>query len=177
MSHSISICPHNDLLNLAHYQLEVINSKVKDGNRDSLSLDCMACLTSLAFAVEGLLNFIGHLEIDDWKEFQPYEDKIKQVCGEIAFSYDRNKEPFKTLWEVKDFRDSLAHVKPIEGVTDVSTKEDIFQALSCDWEKLLNPKFVNHAFEQVKLFKQNLFDLTKLDIGDTITSAINIDHD
>ena len=81
MTHKIRVYPHNDLLNLAYYQRENINDKVAVDCQDGLALDCQACIISLAFSVEALINFVGHKKVENWNEFQRYPAKLRQVCA------------------------------------------------------------------------------------------------
>ena len=98
MPHRISIYPHNDLFNLAHYHCETINRKVCEGVEDAISLDCMSCLIALAFAIEALVNFVGSSVIKDWQERQSYQAKLEQIGAAIGLSFDRKIEPFLTVW-------------------------------------------------------------------------------
>lgn len=54
MSFTVCYYPHNDLGNLAHYHLEVINQKLAREEDEGISLDCMSFLIALAFSVEAL---------------------------------------------------------------------------------------------------------------------------
>ena len=77
MSHKVSVYPHNDLLNLAHYQIKKINEKVANGDQDGIALDCMSVLMAMAFAVEAVINLIGHKKVMSWKERKPYREKAR----------------------------------------------------------------------------------------------------
>lgn len=60
---SVRVYPHNDLLNLAFYQRETINTKVQSRIEDAISLDCPSCIISLAFATEAIANLAVHRKI------------------------------------------------------------------------------------------------------------------
>ena len=72
----VQIYPHNDLTNLAHYHLEVINNKVEKKVEEAIALDCMSCLIALAFSVEAIVNFVGSKKVKAWKEKRPYDEKM-----------------------------------------------------------------------------------------------------
>lgn len=68
MTHRVKVYPHNDLLNLAHFQRETIRRKLATEDHDGIKLDCLSCLISLAFSVEALVNFVGHKKVSKWRE-------------------------------------------------------------------------------------------------------------
>lgn len=172
MAHRVKVYPHNDLFNLAHYQRELINQKVADEIEDALALDCMSCLISLAFAVEALINFVGHKRVPDWRERQPYRDKIIQVCNAATLVFDTCIDPYRTLWELKQLRDSFAHGQPIEVNTSVLTREDLRASMVCPWDQHLNHEYVNHAYDQAKQIERLLFRNCRISVGETLTSAV-----
>jgi hypothetical protein len=171
MNYRLRVYPHNDLLNLAHYQLEVINNKKSTGVEDALGLDCMSCLISLAFSVEALINFVGHKKISDWQERQDYKSKITKVCTLASLPFIETVEPFKTLKQLKELRDSIAHGKPFEVAKAVISREELRRAMECPWDKHLTPEYVGHAYDMVKEFERQLFRNCKIEIDDTLTSA------
>ncbi len=71
----IQVYPHNDLLNLAYFQRNSIKKKLEDPESEGIKLDCLACLISLAFSVEAIVNFVGHKKIDNWKEKDHFRQK------------------------------------------------------------------------------------------------------
>jgi len=172
MSYRVKIYPHNDLFNLAHYQREVINSKKAKGVKDAIGLDCLGCLISLAFTVEALVNFVGHKKITGWQERQTYKQKIKQVCTEANLNFDAHNEPFKTLWQLKDLRDSIAHGQPIEATTTVNSRDGLRQSMECPWDQHLTTEYINHAYDTVTEFERQLFENCQIMITDTLTSAV-----
>ena len=171
MTHIIQVYPHNDLLNVAHYHLSIINEKVAHGNNDALSLDCISCLTSLAFGVEAFINFVGSKVVPKWKERQPFIDKLTSVYGQIGGSFDKNSDPYKTIWELKELRDDLAHGKPIEKEIDTTSKEDLWSEMKAPWDHRLNIDYANHSYEQVKIWQRELLDRSGISIDETITAA------
>jgi putative transposase len=74
----------------------------------------MACLTMIAFAIEANVNFIGSEVMNPWDEALPTKEKIKMISQKLGFAADFGKRPYQTVTELKQFRDALAHGKPIE---------------------------------------------------------------
>jgi len=174
MTHRVRVFPHNDLLNLAHYQRETINKKVEDGIEDALALDCTGCLISLAFSVEALVNLIGHKRVDYWKEQRPYMEKMTDICSVAGLNFNKCVEPYKSVWELKKLRDSLAHGKPVETNTTAQTREELRKQMECPWDTKLTPEYVNDVYDQVKKFENDLFIRCKISKGETLTSAVGL---
>jgi hypothetical protein len=174
VSHRIHVYPHNDLLNLASYQKGVIEQKLNEGIQDALALDCMACLISLGFSVEALVNFVGSKKVRDWVERRPYLDKVNQVCESVGLEFDRAQEPYARIWELKDLRDSLAHGQPIETGTTARNREELREVMQCPWDQHLNPEYIFESYHAVKEFKRLLLDHGGIALGQTLTSAFGL---
>ncbi|MEZ8174278.1 MULTISPECIES: hypothetical protein [Vibrio] len=168
----VRVYPHNDLMNLAHYQRDTIRNKLAAGEEDALALDCLSCLVSLAFSVEALVNFVGSKRVKGWKERKPYYDKISQVCSTAGEEFDKSVGIYKSLWELKELRDSIAHGKPIEFTTDVKTRDELRAQMQCPWDSSLTPEHVETTYEIVKNFERMLFKNCNITIGETVTSAV-----
>lgn len=167
----IRVYPHNELLNIAHYQRKTINGKTESGIRDGIALDCLSCLISLAFGVEALVNFVGFRKIAGWQERRRFREKIEDVCAAASIEFDESEEPFLTVWQLKVTRDSIAHGQPYEGTQNASTEEELRAAMESPWHVYLTPDHINHAYDQVKIFKHLLLDNCGISIGDTLTSS------
>jgi hypothetical protein len=118
---------HNDLGNAAFHFRNLIEKRVKAGDRDGIAFDCMACLMMCAFEFESYLNFIGHKQIEGWDERQKYDKKLKRILKHLDLTPDQSVRPYSSLKQVKDFRDLIAHGKPEEttysGDVDVAETE------------------------------------------------------
>lgn len=167
----IHVYPHNDLLNLAYYQKSVIEKKLNEGIQDALSLDCMACLISVAFSVEALINFVGSWKVDNWNERWCYQIKVTRVCESVGLQFDRTQEPYARLWELKELRDQLAHSEPIETNATVRNCEELREVMQCPWDQILNPDYVFGSYDAVKEFRRLLFEHGNIALGQTVTSA------
>lgn len=145
-----------------------------DGIKDAIGLDCMSCLISLAFTTEALVNFVGKKRVRHWKEKNYYMPKMDQVCAQAGLKFSKHTEPYKTLWELKELRDSMAHGKPEEFETEIKDRDDLRKAMECEWDKNLTPTYVNSAYDQVKEFERLLFVNCKISVGETITSIVDL---
>lgn len=177
MRYETNVYPHNDLINLALYNLENINEKVKKNQERGLALDCLNCIISLAFSVEAIINFVGYSKVIEWKERDNYLNKMKKVCTLGDHVFDEKVEPYQTFKTLKSLRDNIAHVKPKESeieLTNGGTSQEAFGVLAPIWNEYSNPSFVNHACEMVKKFEVELFDAHGLDPSECRTYAISI---
>lgn len=168
----VRVYPHNDLLNLAHYQREVINDKVAQGVEDAISLDCLSCIISMAFSVEAIVNFVGHQKVHGWRERRPYRDKVNEVCEVAGLVFDETAEPFSTVWQLKETRDMIAHGQPFEGNVNVRTREELHTTMECPWDQHLTPEYINSAYEQLKEFERSLFEGAGILPVFTLTSSV-----
>jgi len=174
MNHKVSVYPHNDLLNLAHYQIQKINEKVKGGDQDGIALDCMSALIAMAFSVEAVINLIGHKRVASWKERKPYYEKAAAVCSVAGLSFNKAIEPYKTLWQLKELRDAMAHGQPVEFCTSIKTREEVRVNMGCKWDVHSTPDYVNHAWANIKKFEHMLFQGAGLSVGETLTGVIGL---
>ena len=87
----VRLNPHNDLGQLAYYQVENIRTKEPaTGNEDGISLDCMSAVIAMAFCIESILNYVGHIKLrQNWRERAPYPTKIRELEAKLGFTYDR----------------------------------------------------------------------------------------
>lgn len=171
MSITYRVYPHNDLLNLAHYHLGILNDKLENGVKDALALDCTSVIISLAFSVEAIVNYVGYKCINEWKERRPYHKKMEEICELANITVDVESDLFITLNQLKVIRDMIAHGKPIEGKADDSFSEGVNKYLESPWAEYLNPEFTNKAYKQVKKFKNLVFSKCKIKPGTALTSA------
>lgn len=172
MAHKVRIYPHNDLYNLAHFNLEIINTNKDNGKFEGMALYCMNCLIALAFSTEALINFIGYKKVKNWSEKANWYKKLGRVCAAIGYSFDLDNEPFKTLEIIKNIRNDLAHGKPIEKTINASNKEELMSGIDATWYEYSNPGFTSKAYEQAKAFKKELILKSGLSLGETLTFGI-----
>ncbi len=97
-----------------------------------------------------------------------------KVCVFAGEAFDENVGRYKTIWELKELRDSVAHGKPIEIETDVKTREELREQMKCPWDKYLTPEYIEIAYKTVKEFQYFLFENCNIAIGQTLTSSVPI---
>lgn len=167
---------HNDLSNAAYYFRERIKERVKAGDREGLGHEVMACLTMIAFAIEAHINFIGSKVMNPWDEALPTKEKIKSVSQKLGFAADFGKRPYQTVTELKQFRDALAHGKPIELTREfeaITTQEELDKSsyLRGEWESFLSVEFVEKAYKDMQEIWSELMKMSGLEVFDAITSG------
>ena len=106
---------HNDLSQSAFYFKELIENKLKTGNRNGIGYDYMACAVMIAFAFEANLNFMGYKTIPDWNEWQNWDAKVFAVLRRLDMPIEWKERLLSSMSAMKDIRDSLAHGKHLKS--------------------------------------------------------------
>lgn len=167
---------HNDLANAAYYFKGRLEERQKNNDHEGVSLEMMACLTMIAFTIEARINFLGWKLIENWDERSPYLKKVEAVVGHLGLTYDDKIRPYKTIRELKDFRDTLAHGKPIELFNEqeiITTQDELEKRgyLTADWQKLLRPDFIKDAYDDMNGIWNDLLKRAKLEVFDTLSGG------
>lgn len=165
---------HNDLANAAYHFKKRIEQSHSTGNREGITLDMMACIVTMSFAIEARINFLGHRLMQDWAEFKPLKEKIKAVAKHLGVSADFGRRPYKSVKSIKHFRDLLAHGKPeIIRTTEivVATDEEIesINILRAEWEDYINLSFIQQAYSDCDEIWEKFLKLAGLNVFDTMT--------
>jgi hypothetical protein len=89
---------------------------------------------------------------------------------------DFGERPYKTIESLKNFRDTLAHGKPLEIRTDVeveATEEELRGRgyLGAPWEASVTGEFVEMGFEDMEVVWRDLLARSKLGVMETITQG------
>lgn len=167
---------HNDLANAAFYFKERIAERLKNDDREGVGIEMMACLTMIAFAVEARMNFLGYKLIEKWKERAPYMVKVEKVTKRLGDAPNFGERPYKTIESLKNFRDTLAHGKPLEIRTAVeveATEEELRGRgyLGAPWEAAVTGELVEMGFEDMEVVWRDLLARSKLGVMETITQG------
>lgn len=162
--------PHNDLSNAAWFFRERIKKAFAAKERtDGIFLDMMACVTMIAFSLEGYVNFIGAKLLDgkpdEWKDFEreTVREKIKAIRKITGIEIDWNKRPYVTTAKLVDLRNMLAHPKahkaePREWIaegTDGAFKK-MLRHHEPEWVKIISEAFIDEAYEDVEAIWKSL---------------------
>jgi hypothetical protein len=166
---------HNDLSNAAYHFKIAIEAKVAANDRKGIAFDYMACLLMLAFTFEAKINFLGSkLFADKWQERHSFREKNKQVLAKLKIVPDWTVRPFSSIDAMKRFRDSIAHGKPVETVTDetvITTSEMADKQIDLDseWLRYCEHDAVFNSFDDVETIWKQLLEAAKLEVFDTLT--------
>jgi hypothetical protein len=132
-------------------------------------------LLMLAFTFEAKVNFLGSKLVGDkWAERHAFKEKIKQVLAKLKIVPDWTVRPFSSIDAMKKFRDSIAHGKPVEIVTDetvITTSETADKRidLESEWLRYCEHDAVFNSFEDVDTIWKQLLQAAKLEVFDTLT--------
>jgi hypothetical protein len=166
---------HNDLSNAAYHFKTAIESKVAANDRNGIAFDYMACLLMLAFTFGAKMNFLGSkLFADKWQERHSFREKNKQILAKLKIVPDWTVRPFSSIDAMKNFRDSIAHGKPVEIVTDetvITTSEAANKRIDLDseWHRYCEHDPVFNSFEDVETIWKQLLQAAKLEVLDTVS--------
>lgn len=169
---------HQDLEQAAYYFKKTVESLSKAKDRDGIGIEMMACLLFLAFEAEAKFNFLGHkLFGAKWNEHQPYLVKLEKVARHLEVPIDYNQRPHKSIKQLRDYRNTLAHGKPIEideparemeGTIDEFRKKG---SLRGEWEDCLTEKFIAHCADDVDKIWKSMLERAGIKILDTMTEG------
>src|SRR5258708_4894046 len=67
-------------------------------------------LVMSALAVESLCNTAGEVAVIDWKDFEMTNPRVKVrvICERLGIPYDKEREPFSSLFWLMKFRNAIA---------------------------------------------------------------------
>jgi len=169
MTNTVYIFPHNDLSNLAHHHLAMINDKVANNNQSGISLDCMSCLIALAFSVEALINFVGFKCVSNWRERARFDEKIESLRSAIGLQYDTSSEPYTAIERLKTIRNEMAHAKPVERQSDAQSFDQLRNDMKTPWDEFSTPEFAKNSYQQLADFEKELLRLSGISVYDSVT--------
>ena len=169
---------HNDLGNAAYHFKDRFDTWDKNNSGEGISLEIMAGLAMLAFTVEARINFLGYELFDKWPERDSFYTKLGLVSDKLGIDADQNKNPYCSIKDLKEFRDTLAHGKPI-SLSDPDNNETIMTQdeidnlgyLTADWEQYLTLEFFNQAYDDVEQIWREQLKLSKLSIIETLSGG------
>ncbi|WP_164477710.1 hypothetical protein [Pannonibacter phragmitetus] len=168
---------HNDLSNTAFYFKKRIKKRMDTGDQDGIFLEMMAALTMTAFALEAILNYIGHAkEVPAWRK-KSLEEKLAVLLEKLGLKPDFEARPYSTVKQLKDLRNTLAHGKPRtitpEPEEIIGTYDEIYVKpdLRSDWEREVTPEFVEIAYDDMVEIEKELFSAAKIEVMETLNGG------
>lgn len=169
-----NIYVHNDLFAAADHFKNAIEAKLKADDRKGIAYEYMACMVMLAFTVEARMNFLGHKLIRNWNERQGFDKKLDEVFKQLGVVPDWENRPYKSIANLKVFRDSIAHGKPLEVEFDETLEGpadeiDRLIDLNSEWTKYCQHEIVFDTFNDLQVVWDALLRNSGLTVFDTIT--------
>jgi hypothetical protein len=129
----------------------------------------------LAFTWEAYLNFFGHKLVGLWNERQNVNKKIDKVFQRLKIAPKWSKRPYKSIVNLKEVRNILAHGKPFEEVIDEVEEGPQGKMprrrvdLSGKWEKFCTTDVVLAACDDLSAIWEEMFKASGLGAFDTVT--------
>ena len=168
---------HNDIEGATHYFKSRIDRRVADSDRAGLAFEIIACLIMLAFELEAKFNFVGAKIVSDWDERMSAKKKPAKIYETLAMSYREDVRPYRSVADLRAFRDTFAHGKPkaltLSETADV-TEEQLrniqkFDILSPEWAPLVTSEFLNSAYEDVSQIWDEMLEKAGIELFEAST--------
>jgi hypothetical protein len=108
---------------------KVVERQLEQAQRNPLGAeyDCLVAMVFAFHTLEGYLNYVGsQLAPELWRRerneqsiqsFSKKATKIFELC--CVPEPDKTARPYKTIWDLQDLRDKIAHPKPIPFIEKV----------------------------------------------------------
>ncbi|KXK69454.1 DNA transporter [Pseudomonas monteilii] len=165
---------HNDLSNTVNHLRTRIEDMAVAGNRHGIALDITACLVMMAFTFESRLNFIGEQKISGFKERRWFDKKLENVLSVLGVEPDFSVRPYSSIKQLKSFRDTIAHGKPVTieidevvGYQSESDHDDF--DLRGDWEKYLTIDFMRQCSDDIDQIWKDWLETAGIELHQTLT--------
>jgi hypothetical protein len=155
---------HNTLENFADFTKGVIEEKIKNNERDGIGFDYMTLGIMLAFDFEAKANFMGVRYVKPWNEFQKWKPKLKLVFKTLGMTVDWNKRPYRSLVNMKTFRDTIAHGKPIDEPVDYEVTDQA-------WEQMVTHDEIMQAFDDTEIVWKEMVQKSGIDVAELLDQA------
>lgn len=86
---------------------------------------------------------------------------------------DWDQRPLQTIMELKKFRDTIAHGKPIEVDYKYTTevKPDIHDAAQGEWQEAVTSDFIGMCEEDIDAFWQTMLTASQINPTEMLTRA------
>lgn len=123
----------------------------------------------LAFDFEAKVNFMGVRYAKPWNEFQKWKPKLKLVFKTLGMTVDWNKRPYTSLVNMKTFRDTIAHGKPVDEPVDYEVTDDEENIrktfnLRQAWEQMVTHGEIMQAYDDTEIVWKEMVEKSGIDI-------------
>lgn len=165
---------HNDLANAAFHLKENV-LRINDSQEAGIALHILGALTLYAFAMEAKINFLGSKTVDNWKERAPYHKKMAKVIKSCNVNYIQENRPLSTLTRLKEFRDLVAHGKPIEQNESFEHKvkrsdiEDLELRIPAPHDEYCTLEYLLEVAEDIDIFWNESLQGAGIEYFETVT--------
>ncbi len=163
---------HNDLMNVSFHLKEHVQ-KINANGEHGITLHIISALTMLAFTYEAQINFIGHKKVKIWKERESFKKKSSKIFQELNLTPNHNERPYSSIQKLKQFRDFIAHGKPVEKdieVEKIVDQDDEFDlGLKSDHEELCTLENLEEIYIDVNAVWEELLEVAGIEVFETIT--------
>ncbi len=120
----------------------------------------MNTLVYSAFALEAFFNHIGQHLFDDWEETErkiPKYKKLKKIRKKLGINSDLKVEPYKSVRDVFNLRDSLAH-----GRTEIIVKDNMPDLVGTEWMKNCTLDNAERVYSSIRKIIDEMFQAAGL---------------
>lgn len=165
---------HNDLANAAFHLKENV-LRINDSKEAGIALHILGALTLYAFAMEAKINFLGSKTIENWTEGAPYHIKISKIIKSCNVNYEHNNRPLSTLNRLKNFRDLVAHGKPIEESESFerkvkrSSNEELELRVPAPHDEYCTLEYLLEVAEDIDIFWNESLQGAGIEFFETVT--------
>jgi hypothetical protein len=170
----IRVYIHNDLSNAAYHLKENV-LRIKSESGEGISLHILGALTLYAFTFEAKINFLGAKLNPAWKERQSFQHKLSEVLLATGLRLDSSQRPLSTLLRLKEFRDIVAHGKPVENVeefeqfVDRENRGELELRHPSPHDEYCDLDFLLQVDEDLKTFWESALKSAGIELFETLT--------
>jgi hypothetical protein len=118
--------------------------------------NCLAALVFLAFTLEAYVNHMAVSRIPDWPSIERnlgQQRRLRLLLSKVGLDPSFEERPFRSVAELVEIRDQLAHGRTVEIREETQDEGDIndgFTPAQANWEKAANPIAVKAYLEDVR---------------------------
>lgn len=100
-------------------------------------------------------------------------EKIDLLRKTLGLDIDWSNRLLQTIAQLKRFRDTLAHGRPeiIDETKVVDVEPDVWDALQAQWERSVQPDFMNRCREDEDNLWTAMLDAAGISIHETLTTG------
>jgi hypothetical protein len=138
----------------------------------------LVAMVFASYTVEAYLNFVGELVAPQiWKDernyfrkepYRGFEGKLRRVMELVSLPYARDARPLKTVLELKELRDLIAHPKtePLDGCVRVPGQEPPILPAVTTLSKMVTADACAAAIQDVEGFLDSVHTAAQPNVDD-----------